>query len=142
MNPPDSPSSEGAIGSLADLRGLRSAPSLSATERGILLAELRQRAAACQWFTVGVMAPSAAVATAALRHCEHALGWRPLDPASGAGALAVQGPVFLKGNQATGTYSLRPEAGLGEGILITGHHPSDAAVEDTWGPLPLDAFNA
>ncbi|MEB3352375.1 MAG: DUF1824 family protein [Cyanobacteriota bacterium] len=126
---------------LAELRGLRTAPSLSAQDRGALLAELRQRCRGCRWFTVGVMAPSAVVATAALRHCEHSLGWRPLEPAAAAGVATVLGPVFLKGNQNTGTYSLRPEQGLGEGILITGHNPDAPDHEDTWGPLPLDFFN-
>jgi hypothetical protein len=134
-------SGDRAVGCLADLRGLRSAPQLDPATRLALLAELRQRSAGCRWFTLGVMAPSPAVATAALRHCENALGWRALEPASGTGAMAVQGPVFLKGNQNTGTYSLRSEEGLGEGILITGHNPADPGAEDTWGPLPLDAFN-
>ncbi|MEB3265936.1 MAG: DUF1824 family protein [Cyanobacteriota bacterium] len=142
MNQLDRSADDGPIAHLADLRGLRTAPCVAPAVRSALVAELRQRVAACSWFTVGVMAPSPAVATAALRHCEHALGWRPLEPASGTGAMAIQGAVFLKGNQSTGTYSLRSEPGLGEGILITGHQPADQACEDTWGPLPLDAFNA
>jgi hypothetical protein len=35
---------------------------------------------------------------------------------------------------------VRPESGLGEGILITGHNPEAPSREDTWGPLPLDLF--
>jgi hypothetical protein len=49
--------------------------------------------------------------------------------------------VFLKGNQRTGTFAVRRESGLGEGLLITGHHPTDTGVEGTWGPLPLDLFD-
>jgi hypothetical protein len=56
----------------------------------------------------------------------------------------VAGPVFLKGNQHSGQFLLRAEAGLGEGILISGHlnGKPDPALEATWGPLPLDLFNA
>lgn len=105
----------------------------------------------CAWFTIGVMAPSATSALAALRLWEGALGWPALQlqempgtpgegpESTGAGADPA-GSVFLKGNQRTGTYLLRHEAGLGEGILISGHHPDNPAVEDTWGPLPLNLF--
>jgi hypothetical protein len=51
------------------------------------------------------------------------------------------GPVFLKGNQRTGTILLRQEANLGEGLLITGHRPDHPELEGTWGPLPLDLFD-
>lgn len=49
-------------------------------------------------------------------------------------------PVFLKGNQRTGSYQLRPEAGLGVGLLITGQEAATAIASETWGPLPLDLF--
>ncbi|MCT0225120.1 DUF1824 family protein [Synechococcus sp. CS-1328] len=136
-----------AVAALVDLRGLRTAPSLSEAERQVLRQELQELLAACDWFTVGVMAPSASAATTALRHCEAALGWSPLtplngrDPEGGASAAAAEaGPVFLKGNQNTGSFSLRHENGLGEGLLISGHSPADPDAEDTWGPLPLDFF--
>ena len=48
--------------------------------------------------------------------------------------------MFLKANQHTGRFLVRPETGLGEGLLITGHNPGNPAAEDTWGPLPLDFF--
>jgi hypothetical protein len=83
------------------------------------------------------MAPSAAAALGALRRWEAALGWEPLaavDPA----ADGISAPVFLKGNQRTGTYLLREETGLGEGILISGQHPDQPELAQTWGPLPLD----
>jgi hypothetical protein len=133
---------------LAALRGLRSAPVLDGAGQAALRRELKAALAPCSWFTIGVMAPSAAVAIAALRSCEAALGWPPLRQQE----LAIEAPddhdpsgadpagaVFLKGNQHTGTYLLRPESGLGEGILISGHH-DDPALGDTWGPLPLDLF--
>lgn len=128
---------------LADLAGLRSAPSLDEPARQQLREQLEARLARCRWFTIGVMAPSATAALDALRACERALGWSPLDAdPAGSTADALPGPVFLKGNQRTGRFLLRGETGLGEGILITGHNPDDPDQEDTWGPLPLDLFAA
>jgi hypothetical protein len=136
------------LSSLRDLRTLRSAPSLDALQNRRLRQELAQRMAACAWFTLGVMAPSAGAALAALRAAEASLGWKAHEPdpagaADGEGGGDTEadgGPVFLKANQHTGRFLLRREQGLGEGILITGHQPADAAAEDTWGPLPLDFF--
>ncbi len=132
---------------LASLRGLRTAPVLEDDQGQQLLQELSPLLAACGWFTVGIMAPSSAAALAALRHLETALGWPALQPAEesdrngdGRGTDDGDGPVFLKGNQRNGLFRLRREDGLGEGILITGHEAADPAVEDTWGPLPLDLF--
>ncbi len=134
---------------LAALRGLRTAPLLDAAGRESLRRELVAALAPCAWFTIGVMAPSATAAVAALRACETSLGWSPLreqelaieapDDHDTAGADPA-GAVFLKGNQRTGTFGLRPEGGLGEGILISGHHLDDPSRGDTWGPLPLDLF--
>jgi hypothetical protein len=131
-----------ALSGLAALRGLRRAPQLEPAEGRRLRAELDLRLAACDWFTVGVIAPTASAALAALVATERALGWSPLapDPAVPVPADA-QGEVFLKGNQSTGRYQIRAEAGLGEGILITGHCRSDPAAEGTWGPLPLEFFS-
>jgi hypothetical protein len=53
----------------------------------------------------------------------------------------VAGSAFLKGNQNTGRFQLRPESGLGEGLLISGHNLADPSAEDTWGPLPLNFFD-
>ncbi|MCP9928110.1 DUF1824 family protein [Cyanobium sp. CH-040] len=126
---------------LAALRGLRSAPDLDAAARAGLRAELQPLLARCDWFTVGVMAPSAEAAVLCLRQLETALGWAPLqlDPA-GEALQTIEGPVFLKGNQTTRRFLVRRETGLGVGLLITGHSPADPDVEDTWGPLPLDLF--
>lgn len=126
---------------LADLRGLRSAPALTPEQSTALRQELQAHLDRCDWFTVGVMAPTGAAALAALRRCEQALGWAALelDPAS-ARPEDIAGPAFLKGNQNTGRYLLRPESGLGVGLLLTGHSPTDPDAEDTWGPLPLDVF--
>jgi hypothetical protein len=123
---------------LDDLRGFRGAPPLTPAQRLQLQAELRQRVAACDWCTIGVMAPASEVALEALRWFENALGWPPLATASA--AADTKGPVFLKGNQSYGTLLVREEAGLGEGVLISGHSATNPAAEDTWGPLPLDLF--
>ena len=127
---------------LRDLRGLRTAPALSEPQLHALRQELQQRLAACDWFTLGVMAPSGTAAVQTLRRCETALGWTALqpDPASPR-PEDVDGAAFLKGNQNTGRFQLRPESGLGEGVLITGHSLADPVAEDTWGPLPLTFFD-
>ena len=126
---------------LADLGGLRSAPVLTPAQLERLRSELLARMEPCDWFTVGIMAPTATQALQTLRALEHQCGWTALecDPA-GEGLEGLEGPVFLKANQTTGRFLVRREQGLGEGLLITGHNPADPAVEDTWGPLPLDCF--
>ncbi len=129
--------SQADLASLADLCGLRTAPALTGLQRDRIRQELQARLAACSWFTVGVMAPSDAAALEALRSCERALGWKALV---GDDLPALSGPVFLKGNQSTGLFRIRAESGLGDGLLITGHHPTVPEVEGTWGPLPLDFF--
>ena len=129
--------------SLADLRGLRVAPDLSAVDRDALMGELMPRLQRCEWFTIGVMAPSARVAVDALRSLEAALGWDALVPDPAGEALdSIEGPVFLKGNQNNGRFLVRRESGLGEGLLLTGHSQVDPTAEDTWGPLPLNLFAA
>ncbi len=126
---------------LAGLSGLRSAPALDARQRAALRLELEAALARCDWFTLGVMAASAGAAVAALRAAEAALGWTALELDPGCALPeAIAGPAFLKANQTSGRFLVRPEAGLGEGILITGHSPADPAAEATWGPLPLDFF--
>ena len=83
------------------------------------------------------MAPTATAAIEALRRCEQALGW-PALAADSPGAAAIEGPVFLKGNQRTGTFLVRQEDGLGVGVLISGQNYEQPELADTWGPLPLD----
>ena len=98
---------------LASLKGLRSAPTLSAAEQGQLSEELMAALATCEWFTVGVMAPSATAAVASLRALEARLSWEALelDP-SGEELASIEGPVFLKANQNTGRFLVRRETGL------------------------------
>jgi hypothetical protein len=126
-----------AIHSLADLRGLRSAPALTAEQRQSLRQELSAVMASYPWFTIGVMAPSAELALATLRRWERTFAWEPLllsDP----GTADTHGPVYLKGHQGNGSCWLREESGLGEGVLISGQHPDHPELGQTWGPLPLD----
>jgi hypothetical protein len=100
------------------------------------------------------MAPTPELAIQALRRSEAFLGCPPLNAVNelensdGPSRTAADGPaaragegVFLKGNQRTGTFLLRQEPGLGQGILITGHSTMDPSSEGTWGPLPLDLFD-
>ena len=131
------------MASLQELRGLRTAPELDGDQRGQLMLELEPRLAGCAWFTIGIMAPSSARAITALRATEARLHWSALEASPAAEVPSPQGagPVFLKGNQSTGQFSLRQEDGLGTGILITGHAPANPDAEDTWGPLPLDFFS-
>lgn len=128
---------------LEQLSGLRTAPLLPAAARQLIRGELQRRIDACDWFTIGVMAPGPEAALAALRACERVFGWTALqgDPPEATHTSAAAGPVFLKGNQATGLFRMRSEAGLGEGVLITGHCPERLEAEGTWGPLPLDFFD-
>ena len=146
--PPGSCDATGApVIGLADLRGLRTSPTLEEPQRRALRRELLEALQPYPWFTIGMMAASAAVAVASLRQWETALGWSPLaaaeaDPASlGPSGSAQPGPVFLKGNQRNGTFLLRREEGLGEGVLISGQNPEGSGAGETWGPLPLDLFH-
>jgi len=143
LSPPPAPPAEpGAAPApplrLADLRGLRSSPTLDGPQRQALRQELLQVLPPFPWFTLGVMAPSAAAAIACLRRWERALGWSPL--AGEEVGVGDEGPVFLKGNQRSGTFLVRREEGLGEGVLISGQDSTDPTAGQTWGPLPLDLF--
>jgi hypothetical protein len=129
------------LSGLESLRGLRTSPQLSAEQQAELQLQLQPLLQRCDWFTIGVMAPSAAAAVQALRAAEQANGWQALDlDPAGEALTSMQGPVFLKGNQNTGRFLVRRETGLGEGLLITGHSPADPDAEDTWGPFPLTFF--
>ena len=136
---PSLPQPEAAVATprLTALRGKRTAPELEEGERQELRAELDGAMKRCPWFTIGVMAPTAAEAVGALRRCEQAFGW-PALAADNPDAATNEGPVFLKGNQRTGTYLIRQEEGLGVGVLISGQNAEQPELADTWGPLPLD----
>jgi len=125
------------IRTLADFGSLRTAPELQPEQRVALAQELVEVMKAFDWFTVGIMAPSADAALTALRSLEQALDWEAmrLDNQQG-----EPGPVFLKANQSTGLIRIRVEHGLGEGVLISGHSHDPNQAGTTWGPLPLDFF--
>jgi hypothetical protein len=129
--------SDPIIRTLADFGSLRTAPELQPEQRIALAQELVEVMKAFDWFTVGIMAPSADAALTALRSLEQALDWEAmrLDNQQG-----EPGPVFLKANQSTGLIRIRVEHGLGEGVLISGHSHDPNQAGTTWGPLPLDFF--
>ncbi len=122
---------------LNDLNRLRTAPSLSASEKATILPELHQQMALYRWFTTGIMASSADQAVQSLRQLEQHLAWETHELIADS---ELDGPVYLKANQQTLTARLRIEHGLGEGILISGHGDDNTQQSATWGPLPLDAF--
>ena len=125
------------ISSLSDLARLRGAPELTPDTSDRLRSELRMAMAQASWFTVGVMAPSAAKALEALRALERSQDWETMNVVEN---TADEGPVFLKANQRGGSVRIRIEHGLGEGVLISGDGDDDSIPSTTWGPLPLDFF--
>jgi len=134
--------SDPAITGLADLNRLRSAPPLSELERKNLKTELIAEMDHFAWFTVGIMAASSAEAMACLRDLELAMGWPSMQLGE---ETVIDSGVFLKANQSSGCIRIRAEAGLGEGVLISGHQvesqQSGPQSGPTWGPLPLDLFH-
>ena len=125
------------INSLNDLVNLRSAPTLDKDQSKILLKELSQYMDTADWFTVGIMAPSAKLAIIILKGMESRLGWPEMRIAT---KPFEDGPVFLKANQKTGDIHVRIEHGLGEGILMSCQHNEEHKNVDTFGPFPLDFF--
>ena len=131
--------SHNEIQSLQDLNTLRTAPILKGSQREKLLKELHVAMAAADWFTLGIMAPSANQSLMVIRQIERSLVWPPMELVE---TPEEEGPVFLKANQSSGEIRIRHEKGLGEGVLISGHHPDPSQPTFTWGPLPLDFFNS
>ena len=129
--------SDSPISCLSDLARLRGAPELNPDASDRLRSELREAMAKASWFTVGVMAPSAASALEALRALERSQDWETMNVVEN---TTDDGPVFLKANQKSGSVRIRIEHGLGEGILISGHGDDDCTPSTTWGPLPLNFF--
>ena len=125
------------IGRLDDLARLRSAPDLDRAEILVLHRELSTAMAMFNWFTVGVMAPSASEALEALRSLERDQNWDALEVVQ---SPEQSGPVYLKANQKGGSIRIRIEHDLGCGILISGHADDGGPQSTTWGPLPLNFF--
>ena len=125
------------INNLVDLNKLRSAPQLSKCQTKKLLEELESHIINADWITIGIMATHDYLAVKALRSISEkysSIEFRDLD------SLHADGSVFLKGNQKTGNVYIRPENGLGEGILIKCQYDEGAEESNTFGPLPLDFF--
>ena len=125
------------VNSLLDLNSLRSAPQLSKKQIEKILEELEAHLINADWITIGIMAPSAFDAIAALKSiCKKYSSIKFSDLNS----LNAKGNVFLKGNQKTGNVFIRSENGLGEGILLTCQYEDKSKDSSTFGPLPLDFF--
>ena len=125
------------INCLDDLKYLRSAPQLKKSQIQKLLKELELKIFNADWITIGIMAPSAYEAIAALKTISKKFSSIKF---SGLDSLNSKGSVFLKGNQKTGNVYIRTETGLGEGILLTCQYDKDSSDSGTFGPLPLDFF--
>ena len=126
------------INSLHDLNRLRSAPQLKKSQIKKLLKELERNFKNADWITIGIMAPTEHDAIEALQTISNkysSIKFRDVN------CLPSDGSVFLKGNQKTGNVYIRPENGLGEGILLTCQYDEDSKESSTFGPLPLDFFN-
>ena len=126
------------IGSLQDLRNLRSAPDLDDAQSKVLIRELSTYMDDSDWFTVGIMAPSFAIAILVLREMESRFNWLPMKVVV---KPKEEGPVFLKANQKAGEVNVRVEHGLGEGILLSCQRNDLGRDSDTLGPFPLNFFN-
>ena len=126
------------INNLFELNSFRSAPPLSRKQIEKLLEELDVKIKNADWITIGIMANSDSDAISALNSISKkyaSVKFRNLE------SLHAKGSVFLKGNQKTGNVFIRPENGLGEGILLTCQYDNEFKESSTFGPLPLDFFN-
>jgi len=126
------------IQSLKSLNNLRTAPKLTSRQELTLYKELVVAMRDAEWFTVGIMAPSAEKALNSLRAIESLFNWSPMKVTE---SPNNEGPVFLKANQKTSQVHIRIEHGLGEGILLCSQHSDSDKSTCTWGPLPLNFFN-
>ena len=126
------------INNLFDLNSLRSAPHLSGLQREQLQNELELNIINADWITIGIMASHDYEAINALESISRKYSSIKF---LGLESLHADGSVFLKANQKTGNVFIRPENGLGEGILLTCQYDVDSTESNTFGPLPLDFFS-
>ena len=126
------------INNLFDLNTLRSAPHLSGLQREQLQNELELNIINADWITIGIMASHDYEAINALESISRKYSSIKF---LGLESLQADGSVFLKANQKTGNVFIRPENGLGEGILLTCQYDVDSTESNTFGPLPLDFFS-
>ena len=125
------------INQLADLNKYKTAPVLDSYQSQKLSAELDSKIEDSDWLTIGVMAKSDVEAKIALRTIIQKYSFIKFKDFEGLKAL---GNVFLKGNQKTGEVYIRPEYGLGEGILLTCQYDDPICNSQTYGPFPLNFF--
>ncbi len=125
------------IKNLSDFSKFRSAPEITKHQLESLLDELKLEMQKASWFTVGIMASSAQEALFMLRKIERKFDWEEMKVVLNPDE---NGPVFLKANQSSGEVHLRIEHGLGEGVIITCHHPSKDEPALTLGPMPMELF--
>ncbi len=126
------------VNSLDDLKNMLSAPVLDSNQEETLLKELNWYINGADWFTIGIMAPSAKEATLVLKEMESHFFWSNMQVAQN---TDIDDHVFLKANQKTGDVYIRKENGLGEGILISCKYDQEPNVANTFGPLPLNFFS-
>ena len=125
------------INQLADLNKYKTAPALNSYESQKLSAELDLKIEDSDWLTIGVMAKSDVEAKIALRTIIQKYSFIKFKDFE---TLKAVGNVFLKGNQKTGEVYIRPEYGLGEGILLTCQYNDSSKNSMTYGPFPLIFF--
>ena len=125
------------INQLADLNKYKTAPVLDSYQSQKLSAELDSKIEDSDWLTIGVMAKSDVEAKIALRTIIQKYSFIKFKDFEGLKAI---GNVFLKGNQKTGEVYIRPEYGLGEGILLTCQYDDLSLNSITYGPFPLTFF--
>ena len=125
------------INQLADLNKYKTAPELNSDESQKLSAELDSKIEDSDWLTIGVMAKSDVEAKIALRTIIQKYSFIKFKDFE---TLKALGNVFLKGNQKTGEVYIRPEYGLGEGILLTCQYNDSSKGSFTYGPFPLIFF--
>ena len=127
------------INSLLDLNNLRTAPEINANVSKDIFNELLLAMEGSEWLTIGIMATSTKIAIKSLRELESCFKLPTMEISE---RPVEEGPVFLKANQNTGKVIVRIEHGLGEGILISSQHSDPEYKSGTWGPLPLNFFDA
>ena len=125
------------INELADLNKYKTAPVLDSSQSQKLSAELDTKIEDSDWLTIGVMAKSDVEAKIALRTIIKRYSFIRFKDFE---SLKALGNVFLKGNQKTGEVYIRPEYGLGEGILLTCQYDDHSKDSKTYGPFPLNFF--
>ena len=125
------------INQLADLNKYKTAPVLDSNQTQKLSAELDLKIQDSDWLTIGVMAKSDVEAKIALRTIIQKYSFIKFKDFE---TLKALGNVFLKGNQKTGEVYIRPEYGLGEGILLTCQYNDSSKNSMTYGPFPLIFF--